>query len=564
MKDTEDYDVVIVGAGPVGLALAIELGAREVRCLIVERNNRVGYAPRAKTTNARTRTHLRRWGIANRLAAASPFGVDYPSNVVFTTRLSGFELARFSNAFDAAPSPNPLYPEHAQWIPQYKLEEVMRAHVATLQSVELSFSTELESFTQDGEHVYVNLRRVDDARVFSARASYLVGADGARSNVREIIGATMAGRHGLSYNYNIIFRAPGLAQAHRHGPAIMYWQVNGDAPSVLGPMDRDDVWFIGIVGLPKDATLSDDEARQHIARATGIDLPFEILSSDQWVASRLIADKYRKGRVFLAGDACHLHPPFGGYGMNMGIGDGADLGWKLAAVLQGWGGERLLDSYEEERKPVHEWIMDEAEANHSVLGQQLFQAGIEEDSEAGEQLRRIVGERILRAKKREFHTLGAVLGYCYRGSSVLIAEDAEVAADVGRYEPSSRPGCLAPHIWLSNGASLYDFFGKGFTLLAWRPDDALGAARQASELGIPLSVVGLPENATPALYPAQLTLVRPDQHVCWRGEVWDTQILSKVTGRSRMSSTANSEPTRSPSGTPSTQDLYLQKHKPPT
>jgi 2-polyprenyl-6-methoxyphenol hydroxylase-like FAD-dependent oxidoreductase len=205
---TEVSDVIIVGAGPVGLALAIELGSRGVNCLIVERNDRVGYAPRAKTTNVRTRTHLRRWGIADQLAAASPFGVDYPSNVVFTTRLSGTELARFADAFNTAPARNPLYPEHAQWIPQYKLEEVLRSHVATLSTVKLRFNVEFESFTQDDEHAEAHFRNVADSRSFSARARYLVGADGTRSKVRELIGATMSGRQGLSYNYNIIFRAP--------------------------------------------------------------------------------------------------------------------------------------------------------------------------------------------------------------------------------------------------------------------------------------------------------------------------------------------------------------------
>jgi 2-polyprenyl-6-methoxyphenol hydroxylase-like FAD-dependent oxidoreductase len=536
---TEVSDVIIVGAGPVGLALAIELGSRGVNCLIVERNDRVGYAPRAKTTNVRTRTHLRRWGIADQLAAASPFGVDYPSNVVFTTRLSGTELARFADAFNTAPARNPLYPEHAQWIPQYKLEEVLRSHVATLSTVKLRFNVEFESFTQDDEHAEAHFRNVADSKSFSCRARYLVGADGTRSKVRELIGATMSGRQGLSYNYNIIFRAPGLMQAHRHGPAIFYWQINADAPSALGPMDRDDVWFIGLVGLARDTRLSEEQARAYIVRATGIDLPYEILSSDQWAASRLIATKYRERRAFLAGDACHLHPPYGGYGMNMGIGDGADLGWKLAAVLQGWGGERLLESYEEERKPVHEWIMDEAEANHAVLGKELFQAGIEDEGEVGDSVRCEVRKNILATKKREFHTIGAVLGYCYQRSPVIMSEDAEVKVDAGRYEPSSRPGCLAPHLWLADGSSLYDSFGSGFTLLARRLDRAEEAVRQAHEDGYPLKIAKLPEEESLVLYPRELTLVRPDQHVCWRGDIWDTSVLRMVSGNLTVASSSS-------------------------
>jgi 2-polyprenyl-6-methoxyphenol hydroxylase-like FAD-dependent oxidoreductase len=533
VEGTDAFDVIIVGAGPVGLALAIELGSRGVSCLIVERNDRVGYAPRAKTTNVRTRTHLRRWGIADRLAAASPFGVDYPSNVVFTTRISGVELARFTDAFNTAPARNPLYPEHAQWIPQYKLEEVLRSHVATLHTVKIRFNTEFESFTQSEERVEARFRGLAESESFGASARYLVGADGARSKVRELIGATMSGRHGLSYNYNVIFRAPGLAQAHRHGPAIFYWQVNADAPSALGPMDRDDIWFIGLVGMARDTRLTDEQARAHIVQATGIDMPYEILSSDQWVASRLIANTYRKGRAFLAGDACHLHPPYGGYGMNMGIGDGADLGWKLAAVMQGWGGEQLLESYEGERKPVHEWIMDEAEANHAVLGKQLFQPGIEDAGEAGDAVRREVSENILATKRREFHTIGAVLGYCYRSSAVIANEASEISIDAGRYEPSSRPGCLAPHLWLSDGSSLYDWFGQGFSLLARRAERADEAVQQARELTIPLEVVKLPEESG-ILYPRELTLVRPDQHVCWRGNSWDPTVLRMVSGRSSV------------------------------
>lgn len=534
LQHTEVYDVVIVGAGPVGLAMAIELGGRGVRCLVVERNDRVGYAPRAKTTNVRTRTHLRRWGIAGQLAEASPFGVDYPSNVIFTTRLSGVELARFADAFNTAPVRNPLYPEHAQWIPQYKLEEVLRSHVATLPTVTVRFNMELETFTQCNGHVDARFASLAGSDGLLARARYLVGADGARSKVREMIGATMSGRHGLSYNYNVIFRAPGLAQAHRHGPGIFYWQINADAPSALGPMDRDDVWFIGLVGLARDTRLTDEQARAHIVRATGIDMPYEILSSDQWVASRLIASKYREGRVFLAGDACHLHPPYGGYGMNMGIGDGADLGWKLAAVLQGWGGEELLKSYEQERKPVHEWIMDEAEANHAVLGKQLFQPGIEDPGEAGDAVRREVGENILATKKREFHTIGAVLGYCYQRSPVIASEDAKVTIDAGHYEPSSRPGCLAPHMWLSDGSSLYDSFGPGFTLLSRRPERASEASEQAQALRMPLTLAKLPDDESRALYPRELTLVRPDQHVCWRGDTWDPDVLRMVSGQSTV------------------------------
>jgi 2-polyprenyl-6-methoxyphenol hydroxylase-like FAD-dependent oxidoreductase len=421
--------VLIVGAGPVGLALAIELGHRSIRCIVVERNDRVGYAPRAKTTNVRTREHFRRWGIADKLRAASPLGVDYPSNILFLTRLSECRLAAIENAFNCRPGPHPDYAEHAQWIPQYLVESVLRGHAESLPGVDIRFSTECLSFEQDDQGVGACVR--DLATGFESRidATYLVGCDGARSLVRHAIGAQMHGRYGLSRNYNVVFRAPGLAAAHAHGPGIMYWQVNADAPSLIGPMDRGDTWFFMPTGMPEGATLSDHEASCLIAKSTGIDLAYEILSSDEWVASCLLADRYRDRRVFLAGDACHLHPPFGGYGMNMGISDSVDLGWKIAAVLQGWGGQALLDSYEEERRPVHRFVMDEAVANHSVLSNQLWREGVEDPGEAGAAIRSEIGARIQALKIREFQNLGVVIGCRYDCSSVIVDDGTEAGRD---------------------------------------------------------------------------------------------------------------------------------------
>ena len=536
--------VLIVGAGPIGLALAIELGHRGVPCIVIERNPRIGYAPRAKTTNIRTREHMRRWGIADRLAAASPLGIDYPSNVVFVTRLSGYELARFENALYCAPGRNPLYSEHSQWIPQYSVEEVLRQHAQSLAGVDIRFNCELVGLEQDANDVRATIRNVGDGSAHPSRtetiitSDYLVGADGSRSTVREAIGAKMEGVHGLSRNYNVVFRAPGIAAAHAHGPAIMYWQVNADVPSVIGPMDRGDKWYFMPTGVAPGVKFSANDAPELIRRSTGIDLPYEVLSSDEWVASRLLATHYRDRRVFLAGDACHLHPPFGGYGMNMGIADGVDLGWKMAAVLQGWGGPKLLDSYEPERRPVHEYVMDEAVANHSTLANHLKRDGIEDATEAGAAVRRDVGVRIQAAKVREFNTLGVVLGYRYENSPVIVDDGTEPPArDFLNYVPSAHPGCLAPHAWMHDGTSLYDHFGRGFTLLATdganmaEIDRVREAARAAD---VPLKVLRPEERVLADLYQARYTLIRPDQHVAWRGSSIPADaenLLFHITGR---------------------------------
>jgi 2-polyprenyl-6-methoxyphenol hydroxylase-like FAD-dependent oxidoreductase len=505
----------------------------------VAHHDRVGYAPRAKTTNVRSREHLRRWGIADKLAAASPLGVDYPSNVVFLTRLNGYPLAKFENALYCAPGKNPLYSEHAQWIPQYLLEEVLRAHAESLPGVTLRFNCQFVSLEQDAGGVRARVRDLASGTDYTVESEYLVGADGARSAVREAIGAKMEGQYGMSRNYNVVFRAPGLAQAHRHGPAIMYWQVNPDAPSLIGPMDRGDKWFFMPTHVPEGAEFTPAQAPALIRKATGIDLPYEVLSSDEWVASRLIADRYRNRRVLLVGDACHLHPPFGGYGMNMGIADAVDLGWKIAALLQGWGGAALLESYERERRPVHNYMMDEAVVNHALLGNQLWHDGLEDADAAGARLRQEIGARIQVAKVREFHTLGVVLGYRYEDSTIIVGDGSEPPTrDFRNYIPSAHPGCLAPHAWLDDGSSLYDHFGPGFTLLATReavPAEVDRLREAASAAAIPLKVVKPDTRELAGLYEARYALIRPDQHVAWRGDELPSlarNLLEKVAGLS--------------------------------
>lgn len=522
--------VLICGAGPAGLALAVELGTRGIACTVIERNDRTGYAPRAKTTHTRTREHMRRWGIAGDLAALAPFGVDYPSDVHFVTRLSGHRLALIENAFNCAPERNELYSEHAQWVPQYRVEEVLRRKATALPGVRVLFDHALVSARQTAEGVRSVVRRNGEEIVFESR--YLVGADGAGSLVREIIGATMEGTQGLSHAYNIVFRAPGLAQRHRHGPGIMYWQINPEASGLIGPMDKDDLWYFMPARVPDAVRLDKAAAAALIRRSTGIDLPYEVLSADEWTASQFIADTYRRERIFLIGDACHLHPPLGGYGMNMGISDSVDLGWKLAAVLQGWGGAGLLDAYEQERRPVHRRVIDEAVANHATLALHLVRPELEADSEDGAALRKQLGDMLARQRAREFRSLGVVLGYRYEGSPIVAAEAGDPPTPPeGVYVPTARPGSVAPHAWLDDGRSLYDAFGPDFTLLALTPDIGR-AAEDAAALGIPLTVLRSDAPRLRELYACNLALIRPDQHVAWRGDRWaGPAILERATGR---------------------------------
>ncbi|MCV9938876.1 FAD-dependent monooxygenase [Boseaceae bacterium BT-24-1] len=536
-KSGNDIDVLIAGAGPVGLAAAIELGQRGIRCLVVERNDRVGYSPRAKTTNVRTREHLRRWGIADKLREASPIPPDYPSNVVFATRMNGPELARFTNALNGSRARNDLYSEESQWVPQYVLEEVLRRHASSLPGVTVAFNTELTSFADDGRGIVSQLKDVASGVVREVASAYLIGADGARSAVRQAIGAKMQGEGAFSKNYNIIFRAPALASRHAHGPAIMYWMVNEEVPSLLGPMDSEGLWFFMATKLPNDVDPASVDPVELIRAGTGLaDLEIEIVGLDPWVAHRLVADRYEKGRVFLAGDACHLHPPFGGFGMNMGVGDAVDLGWKLTAVLQGWGGPELLASYAAERRKVHERTIAEAVINYGAVGNQLVRPGLEQPGPLGDATRREVGEIIEATKLREFRTLGIVLGSRYEDSRIIVPDGSEPPVEhFMLYVPSAHPGCLAPHLWLADGSSLYDHFGQGFTLLATSGDgaDAAPLTAAATRLGLPLKLLLPGDQRLPTRYGARFALIRPDQHVAWRGDALPADceaLLARVTG----------------------------------
>jgi 2-polyprenyl-6-methoxyphenol hydroxylase-like FAD-dependent oxidoreductase len=532
-----ETDVIIVGAGPVGLAAAIELGQRGVRCLVVERNDRVGYSPRAKTTNVRSREHLRRWGIADALRRASPISPDRPSTVIFATRMNGPLITRFENALNGDRTRNHLYSEEAQWVPQYVLEEVLRECAQSLPGVEIRFDTEFVSLTQDPDDVTAQLRNTRDGRTMTMQSRYLIGADGARSSVRDAIGATMIGEGAFSRNFSIIFRSPGLAVRQIHGPAIMYWMLNEEMPSLLGPMDEEGLWTFMVTKLPDNTDPATIDPVDLIRRGTGLrDLAVEIVGTDLWVAHRLVADRYAQGCVYLAGDACHLHPPFGGFGMNMGIGDAVDLGWKMAAQLAGWGGDDLLASYATERRPVHERTIAEAVQNFGQTGSQIVRPDLEAPGVVGEATRREVADLIEATKVREFRTLGIVLGTRYVDSPIIVPDgSAPPPEHFMLYVPSAHPGCLSPHLWLSDGSSLYDHFGTGFTLLVTDGDEqpTLSLARAAAKRNMPLKVLAPTNARLRQRYESRYALIRPDQHVAWRGDAIPEDcdaLLARVTG----------------------------------
>jgi 2-polyprenyl-6-methoxyphenol hydroxylase-like FAD-dependent oxidoreductase len=519
--------VLIAGGGPVGLAAAIELGQRGISCVVIEPRERVSRArPRCKTINVRTMEHLRRWGIADRLRARAPLATSWSQDVVFCTSLQGYELTRFKGAFGLAPDGD-RSPEQGQQAPQYLLEELLREVVQELPSCQLLTGLRVVALKQTASKVHVTIEDRAGHHAIIA-AEYALGCDGPRSTVREAIGSAYVGDHALRPNFGMVFRAPELWSKVRHGPAVQYWTVNPATPALVGPVDLQGTWWIIAIGVDRET--GEREGSQLIEGAVGGPASVEILSTDPWTARMQLVDRVRSKRVFLAGDAAHLNPPFGGHGLNTGLGDAVDLGWKLAAVLDGWGGSTLLDSYELERRPIHKRIIDEAVANMSVLPGEFLAESLARDDATGEQARLLAGERIQAAKAPEFHSLDLVLGASY--------DESPIVADASRGDaaPDARPGARLPHAWLSPGHSLYDELGEGLTLLILEEGQAESAdalLQACQERNVPLSVVNLSGSRLQARYGAKLVITRPDQHVAWRGDGWPSDtgaLVDHITG----------------------------------
>ncbi|MFF0869426.1 FAD-dependent monooxygenase [Nonomuraea sp. NPDC003560] len=486
MRQT-DIPVLIAGGGPVGLATAVELAHHGVRSMVVEPRESVSWLrPRAKTTSARSMELLRRWGLAETVRARAPLAVSWSDEAVFTTGLLGREITRIGGCFGLDLTGSDLAAEPGQQVPQPIVEEVLREAAGDA----LLTGWRVTGLREDADGVTADLAAAD-GETRQVRAAYVVGCDGARSVTRPAIGARYEGRQDARPNFNVVFRAPGLAERVPHGPAVHYWVLNPAQPGMLGRLDLEDLWWCIAQGVPAEGT---DPVRL-VRNLVGADVEVEILATDPWTARMLLADRYAGERVFLAGDAAHQNPPYGGHGFNTGLGDAVNLGWKLAAVLNGWAPTTLLNSYEAERRPVAAATIEAAAANMATLAPELADPALMGSDADFERVRPAVAEAVRRTKDSEFHSLDLVLGYTYAGSPV-------VAGGCGE---------RLPHRWLAPGESLYDRLGPGFSLVGdLSSPEAKVLVERAAELGVPLREVDLPDAA------GTLALVRPDQHVAWR------------------------------------------------
>lgn len=570
-QDEHSAQVIVVGGGPVGLSLAGDLGWRGISCILLEQGDGSIFQPKMDGVNVRTMEFCRRWGIAEDVYNCG-YPKAYPQDMVYLTSFSGYELGReeFATPSGGSEEVRPgVSPESRFRCPQNLFDPILRRHAQRQTAVALQYQTRLLSFEQDADGVSATVQTADE-QTCTLRAQYLVGCDGAASSVRTGLGIGMAGLGTLTYTTNVLFRCAELRERTQIRPGYRYLFVGPEGTwATVVAIDGHDVWRLSLIGGKERTEYTEDEIRVAIERVLGAPMAYSIISAVPWVRRELVADSYRSGRVFIAGDAAHVTSPTGGFGMNMGIADGVDLSWKLDAVLNGWAGDALLDTYEIERRPVAQRAVREATGNllrtlSPGANPRLLEASFE-----GALLRYDVGKHLSATMLREWYKLGIDLGYVYAGSPAIVADDVPLAQpplpacdepppdgclsdgaritpsllrewqrlsmhlslgspietswqelparDVMLYRQVTTPGARAPHVWLSSDSSTLDWYGKGFVLVVDADAATTEIEAVARARGIPLTVHRSADPNVRVAYATPLVLVRPDGHVAWRG-----------------------------------------------
>ena len=521
LSPTLETPILIVGGGPVGLALASDLGARGVPCLIIEQGEGLPDHPRATALNSRSMEFMRRWGITDAVQAAGTPS-DFPHTALYCTSFNGYEIARIERPTHGGREPIGQSPERPQRCNQMFLDPILTELAGSFDTVELRHRCRLESVTQAHDHVIATVHdRANDER-FEIAARYLIDCSGGRSVIRPALGIEMSGSTYVGYFLSIFVRAPELWTHHPMGKAALVTFV--DAKGLwrnLISLDGRELYRLGVSGKKYYDAPEQVDTEALFREAIGKDVPHEILSVRRWIARNVVADRYRHGRIFLAGDAAHLNHPAAGLGLNTGLGDAVDLGWKLSAMLAGWGGAGLLDSYQPERRPVGLRNIGHADTSHNSEREQPTHPEIAMDTPAGAEARRKMGDDLARIQTKRVITDGLALGYQYAPSPIIWSDGTvPTPSSVSEYRPTTFPGSRAPHAWLSGGYSTIDLFGSGFSLLRIGEDapQPSALARAFAERRVPLTIVNIADPAIGMLYERALVLVRPDGHVAWRGD----------------------------------------------
>ena len=531
MSRTLQAQVLIVGAGPVGLTLAMDLASRGISVLMVETRFR-GEPPNVKCNHvsARSMEIFRRLGVATTLRNAG-LPEDHANDVSYRTTFTGEELSRIPiparrERYTATGGPDTWWPtaEPPHRINQIYLEPLLFAHAQAMDGVRILSRTRVDDFTQDDDGVQVTATDLETGETLQLRCDYMIGCDGARSAVRKAIGATLSGTDVVGRVQSTFFRAPDLLARAKHRPAWATFSLNPRRCGNVYAIDGHETFLMHnyLNAGETDFDAVDRDWALRTILGVGADFKYDILSKEDWVGRRLVADKFRDRRVFICGDAAHLWIPMAGYGMNAGIADAMNLSWLLAGRLNGWATQAALAAYEAERQPITEQVSKFA-MNHAIALQKEREgvpAGIEEPGSEGAAARALAGKALYDLNVKQYCCGGLNFGYFY-DHSPLIAYDGESPPSytMDQFTPSTVPGCRTPHVWLDDGRSLYDAMGPEFTLLRLDPTaDAQPLIQAAKARGLPLNVLDLKSSQAAGLYRHAFVLSRPDQHVAWRGD----------------------------------------------
>jgi 2-polyprenyl-6-methoxyphenol hydroxylase-like FAD-dependent oxidoreductase len=538
-----DASVIVVGAGPVGLALAINLGRAGIKTILLERNPEPQFLPKMERCNARSMEMFRRIGLSKKIRDAG-LREDCPMDVFIVEDLTKPALLEEKHPSiqtfegkikECKDLSMPLEPY--QLISQYTLEPLLKAEAEALQSVEVLFGHEFMEFSQSDDGVSVRFKD-SDGQSKTLTAAYLVGCDGGSSPIRKQLGIKLRGEGGILELQQALFYCEELFERlpHGGGPGQGRHYHRADAEhTFLIMQDSTKHWSL-------HATVPDAEAmKRKFEEIVGFPVNYELLSCAPWRQNLLLADRYREDRVFLAGDSVHLVIPTGGLGMNTGVGDAFDLAWKLIGTLKGWGGPELLDSYEIERRQVGD--RNVGASRYANVGRQKWRSIATDEifsgTEAGESLKRKLIQVADSEQRKGNRMIGAELGYRYVDSPCIDNIPGGPEHRIGEYNPNVWPGSRLPHCWLDDGSALQDQLPETYILLSLgnKSLDTSKLRQSYEKIGAPVAEVRIESNRLRDLYGFDLLVLRPDMHVAWRGNDAPPnpqEIASISTGHGRL------------------------------
>jgi 2-polyprenyl-6-methoxyphenol hydroxylase-like FAD-dependent oxidoreductase len=529
-REPSHAPVLIAGSGPVGMTLALDLADRGIDVLVLEQSMSPTDNPRCNTTNARSMEYFRRLGLADAIRRAG-LPLDHASDVVYCTNLVGWELARFRFS-SSGQVLDRTAPEFAEWAtpePQHRvsqifLEPILERALLAHPRVTLRRGMRVEGAEQDADTVRVTASDVATGEREAFTADYLVGCDGGNSVVRKSIGAVLEGDSRVAERrVSVYFRSEKLHARLGARPGWMYWWYGPKWRGSFVQLDGRSLYLCHS-RVPAGLDPQDVDPDEVLEAAVGEPVEHEKIQVVRWDPRRLVADRFRRGRILLAGDAAHLWLPIGGFGMNTGIADAMGLSWRLAANLRGWGGDRLLDDYQRERRSVGEATSRAALKLDSDMTTVGRDPELHAEGGRGDALRETAGRLIELTDKKQWHSQGVQFGARYVDSPGILGgpEDdlhTDAIAGIDVYVPSVSAGSRLPHFWRPDGGSVFDALGPAWTIITVGPrPPSVDALRDAArDRGVPLTVLVLPEAEAVEAYDRPLVLCRPDLFVAWSG-----------------------------------------------